>query len=114
MKIFILSFILFLFVGCQNSNKPKTDNDKTKTIEQKEEIGLKNGDYFTEEDSLFLAMINKKIVTKPEEKKYISRLDNLIPIQLIHCDNNSIHYKDSINGKSIDLTMKIRGVVTTD
>jgi ribosomal protein S8 len=67
-----------------------------------------NNDTFGEKDSLFLELINKKIVTKIEEKKYISDITELKTIKLINCDSMNIHYKDFIDGKQIEFKLSLK------
>ncbi len=100
MQIIKYSLILFLLIGCQNSEK--------KGIVVKKEIGLLEGDSFNAEDSLFLELINKEVIRDAEEKKYISNISKLKSIKLINCDSKSIHYKDMIDNKAIEFKLSLK------
>lgn len=106
MKIIFYPIVLFLIIGCQNSDKKEfSTNDK---VIGENEIGLMKGDKFGGSDSLFLKMVNDEIITNQEEKKYISNITKLKPIKLINCDSMNIHYKDVVDGKSIELKLSLK------
>ncbi|MEZ4776099.1 MAG: hypothetical protein R3D00_23200 [Bacteroidia bacterium] len=100
MKITKYLIILILTIGCKNLN----ENDEKAS---KETQNIK-GNRGAEADSLFMEMINNKIITKPEEKKYISDIEKLKSVKLINCDSMSIHYKDLIDGKEIELKLSLK------
>lgn len=62
----------------------------------------------TTNDSLFKAMVEKTIVLKPEEKKFIADLDHLKVLALVSCDSSGIQYRDTINGSLIELTLRVQ------
>jgi len=106
MKIIVYPIILFFLIGCQNSDKKEIATNKE--VFSKKEIGLMKGDKFGEDDSLFLKMINNEIITKEEDKKYISNIAKLKSVKLVNCDSMNIHYKDIVEGKQIEFKLSLK------
>ena len=100
------SIILVLLIGCQDSYKKEIASNKEAAEEK--EMDLMEPEEFGESDSLFLKMVNNEIVIKEEEKKYISNIEKLKSVKLIHCDSMSISYKDTVEGKHIEFFLSLK------
>ena len=114
MNIFKYTLFLILFASCQD-DKPKNPwpelNYENRQKQQKEMLQQRKERADAEVvkmDSTFLAYISENIITNPEEKKYISAISKLKSIQLINCDKKSIHYKDKVDGKEIELKLSLK------
>lgn len=94
----IILFCLFLFVLFSCETKTKTSSPSK--ILNKIDIEKKH--------EPFLNFISQKIVTAPDEQKYISNIEQLRKVKLISCDSQSIQYQDIIDGKEISLVLEIQ------
>ncbi len=107
MNVFKYTLFFFFLSSCQEA-KPKNPwpelSYENRQKQQKEKYQKQVNDV----DSTFLAYISENIITHPDEKKYISDLDQLKSIQLVSCDKKRIHYKDKIDGKEIELKLSLK------
>lgn len=101
MKPLIYALFLIAFSSCQYVN-PQSPWEELKDNENEK---LPKS---TAADSNFLDYVNENIIPAPDEKKFISDIFRLKSVRLTHCDRDSIHYQDEINGKKIELTLTLK------
>ena len=93
---YLLLFSIFFFTSCFN-DKPKTKNPTPKEDSNS-----------TKSDNRFLQYLETEIITEASNKKYISDLRKHQKVKLVTCEKLLIHYKDEIDGKSVELKIALK------
>jgi len=62
----------------------------------------------TKSDSRFSQFIENELITEATDKKYISNIKEHQKVTLASCTPKMIHYKDEIDGKSIELKISVK------
>ena len=92
--LYVLAMLGLL--SCTNTQAPNPVEQQTRILD------------FTERDQAFLQLINAEVVVDASEKRFISDITQLVPIKLLSCDSMHIHYRDVLDGYTVEFKMSLQ------